>query len=230
MLHGWGSSVEPWRCLINNLKDCCRFVALDFPGCGKSGELADAWTVEEYADLVEKFIKALGLENPVLIGHSNGGRVILKLCGEGRLNPPKIVLVDAAGLPAKKSFKKRVKISTFKTVKWFLTLPLIKNHTEGLLQKARAYFGSADYNNASPVMRRTLVNLISTDMSGIAGNIKCPTLLLWGDLDDDTPLYMAERLEKLIPDSGLCVLKGTGHFSFLQKPYEASVILRSFLS
>ncbi len=228
-LHGWGSSVEPWRGVINTLKPFCRTVAIDFPGCGGSDTMPSPWTVDDYADLVIKFIKAAGLKNPVLVGHSNGGRVIMKLCGDKMLNPPKIVLVDAAGIKSKPSFKRRVRIAAFKTVKCVLTLPILKNYTATALDKARKHFGSADYNNASPVLRRTMVNLINTDMRDIVSNISCPTLLIWGDLDTDTPLYMAHELEKRIPDCGLCVLKGTGHFSFIQKPYEAQAIFKSFL-
>lgn len=230
LLHGWGSSIEPWRGIINTLNVNHRVVALDFPGCGKSEILKTPWCANDYAEFVLEFMKKVNLNNPVLIGHSNGGRVIMKLCGEKMLNPPKIVFIDAAGLKAKKSFKKQFKIKTFKTIKWFLSLPILKNHTKELLELARNHFGSSDYNSAPEVMRKTMVTLINEDMEPIVKNISCPTLLIWGESDTDTPLYMAHRLEELISDTGLCVLKGTGHFSFIQKPYEAQAILKSFLS
>ncbi|MDO4743676.1 MAG: alpha/beta hydrolase, partial [bacterium] len=126
--------------------------------------------------------------------------------------------------------RKQIKIKSFKAVKWCLTLPLIRNHTDSLLQKARSYFGSGDYNSAPEVMRKTLVSLVNDDMTDIVGNISCPTLLIWGDKDTDTPLYMAHKLTELIKDTGLCVLENTGHFSFVQKPFQANAILKSFLS
>lgn len=230
MLHGWGSSVDAWRGIINSLKGVCRFIALDFPGCGQSGMPKAPLTTDDYSNLVLEFLKVINVQNPILIGHSHGGRVIMKLCGEGKINPPKIVFIDAAGLKPKKSFKSQVKVRTFKTVKFFLTLPVINKYTTDTLNKARAHFGSSDYNNAPAVMRRTLVNLVNDDMTDIVRNIKCPTLLIWGDCDTATPLYMAKKLEELIPDAGLCVLKGTGHFSFIEKPFEAIAILKSFLS
>jgi len=230
LLHGWGSSVDVWRGIINSLKDVCRFIAFDFPGCGQSDLPKIPLTTNNYSKLVLDFLKAINVENPILIGHSHGGRVIMELCGEGKINPPKIVFIDAAGLKPKKNFKSKVKVRTFKTVKFFLTLPLVKNYTAGTLTKARAHFGSSDYNNAPEVMRKTLVNLVNDDMTDIVPNIKCPTLLIWGDRDTATPLYMAHKLERLIPDAGLCILKDTGHFSFAEKPYEATAILKSFLS
>jgi len=230
LLHGWGSSVDVWRGIINSLKGACRFIALDFPGCGQSNLPKSPMTTDDYMEFVLELLKAINVENPILIGHSHGGRVIMKLCGEGKINPPKIVFIDTAGLKPKKNFKSQVKVRTFKTVKFFLTLPLVKNHTADTLTKARAHFGSSDYNNAPEVMRKTLVNLVNDDMTDIVPNIKCPTLLIWGDRDTATPLYMAHKLEELIPDAGLCILKDAGHFSFAEKPYEAIAILRSFLS
>jgi pimeloyl-ACP methyl ester carboxylesterase len=109
-------------------------------------------------------------------------------------------------------------------------MPVIKNKSENLLNKARAHFGSADYNAAPPVLRSTLVSLVNTDLRDIVHNISCPTLLIWGENDTATPLEDAKKIENLIPDAGLCVIKGTGHYSFCEKPYEAQAIINSFLS
>ena len=65
-------------------------------------------------------------------------------------------------------------------------------------------------------------------MTPYVDGIKAPTLLIWGDCDTATPLYMAEKLEKLIPDCGLCVIKGAGHWSFVERPGEVLPILKKF--
>ncbi len=228
-LHGWGSSILPFSRLINTLKVNHRVVALDFPGCGESDTMVEPWDIDDYCSFVIKFIKAVNLKNPVLIGHSHGGRVIMKLAGSGQLNPPKIVFLDAAGLIPKKSLKQKFKAKSFKTIKWFLTLPVIKNFSGGLLEKARNHYGSADYNAAPPVLRKTLVNVVNTDLRHLLPNIACPTLLVWGENDTATPLSDAKIIESLIKDAGLCVIKGGGHFSFLDSPFEVDAILKSFL-
>ncbi|MBQ8203251.1 MAG: alpha/beta hydrolase [Clostridia bacterium] len=229
LLHGWGSSYDVYKGVISALSDRCRLVALNFPGCGNSDTMEKPWNIDDYCNLVIKFIRAVGLDNPILIGHSHGGRVILKLAGAGLLNPPKIVLLDSAGIVPKKSFKQKMRAKSFKAIKAILTMPFLKNSCEGLLNKARAHYGSADYNAAPPVLRNTMVSLVNTDLRDIVGNISCPTLLIWGENDTATPLSDARLLEKLIPDAGLCVIKGTGHYSFCEKPYEAHAILRSFI-
>lgn len=229
LLHGWGASYDTYRGIASALSDRCRLYAVNFPGCGSSETMAEPWSLDDYCDFVIEFINAMELKNPIIMGHSHGGRVTMKLTADGRVNPPKIVLLDAAGLIPKKSFKQKMRARNFKTIKRVLTLPVLKNYTEGLLNKARTHYGSADYNAAPEVLRKTLVKLVNTDIRDILPNIKCPSLLIWGENDTATPLEDAKTIEKLIPDAGLCVIKGTGHFSFCEKPYEAHAILRSFI-
>ena len=229
LLHGWGSSMDVYRGIISTLKGRCRLVAPDFPGCGGSDIMKQPWTLQDYCDFVLKFIEAVDLKDPIMIGHSHGGRVTLYMTATGMVNPHKIVLLDAAGLIPKKSLKQKFRAKSFKAIKRVLTLPLIKNFSAGLLDKARKHYGSADYNSAPEVLRKTLVSLVNTDIRDLLPNIKCPSLLIWGENDTATPLEDARIIESLISDSGLCVIKGTGHFSFCEKPYEANAIINSFI-
>lgn len=229
LLHGWNSSFDVYKGIIKALSDRCRLVALNFPGCGNSDTMKEPWNLDDYCNLVLKFINALSLDNPIMIGHSHGGRTILKMVADGMVNPPKIVLLDSAGLIPKKSIKQKFRAKSFKLIKGMLTLPVIKNHSEQLLDKARKHYGSADYNAAPEVLRKTMVSLVNTDLRDILHKIDCPTLLIWGDKDTATPLSDAKIMESLIKDSGLCVLEGTGHYSFCEKPYQAHAILRSFI-
>lgn len=228
-LHGWGASAASYNNVITSLSQKCRCVAVDFPGCGETDLPEKPLVTDDYLDFVLKFIEKVGLDNPILVGHSHGCRVIMKLCGTGLLNPSKIVFIDGAGIKPRFNIKKEIKVKTFKTIKWFLTLPFIRNHTEETLKKARAHFGSADYNSAPEVMRKTLVNLVNDDMTPYLKGIKASTLLIWGENDTATPLYMAHQLEKTISDCGLCVIKNAGHWSFVEKPVQAIAILNSFL-
>lgn len=229
LLHGWGASFDTYKGVIASLRDRCRVVAVNFPGCGQSETMKEPWNLEDYCDFCLEFMEKVSLQNPIIIGHSHGGRVTLKMTAERLVNPPKIVLFDSAGLIPKKSAKQKFKAKSFKAIKTVLTLPVIKNYSDGLLNKARAYYGSADYNAAPEVLRQTLVSLVNTDLRDILPNITCPTLLIWGDKDTATPLEDAKTIEGLIPDAGLCVLEGTGHFSFCEKPYQAHKILESFI-
>lgn len=230
LLHGWGSSTAVWQPIMNAFCNNFRLIALDFPGCGKSPEPEKPMQLEDYTGLVAAFVQALELKNLIIMGHSNGGRVTLHLLGSGLVTAQKAVLLDSAGLKPPQSPLKTLRLAAFKAAKFFLTLPGLKNHTQQALQSVRSYFGSADYNSASPVMRQTLVQLIHTDATPLLSKISCPTLLIWGENDTATPLKDAKKMEKLIPDAGLCTFKGCGHFAFLERPQDTNAILNSFLT
>ena len=229
LLHGWGSSLDAFARIRREFSPAFRLVALDFPGFGGSDMPPEPWAVEDYALFTLRFLKEIGLEDPILIGHSFGGRVIMKLAGTGRLNPPKIILIDAAGVQPKKTIKQKVRQRSFKIVKGALTLPGLKGHTEGLLDKARRHYGSADYNSAPEVLRKTLVKVVNEDLSHLLPSIAAPTLLIYGEKDTATPVSDAKKIEQLILDAGLCVIEGAGHFSFVERPYQVHRILHSFL-
>jgi len=229
LLHGWGCSLETLSVITAHFSDAFKVTSFDFPGFGKSDMLKEPWDVQKYADITLKLIKKLELNNPIIMGHSHGGRVAIKLVGENKVKASKMVLIDSAGLKPKTTINKRTRLYLFKIIKWFLTRPLIKNKTESMLNKVRRHYGSVDYNNAPEVLRNTLVKLINEDLSYLLKNINTSTLLIWGENDTATPLYDGQKMEKLIKDSGLCVIKGAGHFSFIEKPYEVLTILDSFL-
>lgn len=231
LLHGWGSSLEVWTRIINFLKSKggFRIIALDFPGCGKSPLPEAPMDLDDYTELILEFCRKLNIENPIIFGHSNGGRVTLSMVGRELIKAEKIILFGSAGIKSKNNPKKTIKIATFKTAKFFLTLPIIKNYTVELLDRTRKHFGSSDYNSAPEVMRKTLVALVNSDISHLLPNVKSSTLLIWGSNDTAVPLSDAKKMEKLIPDAGLCVFNGAGHFALLERANEVELILNSFI-
>ena len=100
---------------------------------------------------------------------------------------------------------------------------------EEKINELRKKYGSSDYASiSSDVMRETFNKVISLDLSDKLKEIKNPTLLMWGENDIDTPLYMAKKMEREIKDSGLVVLKGAAHFSYIDSPNEYNLIVENF--
>ena len=160
------------------------------------------------------------------MGHSFGGRV--SLLYSSRNETARVVLVDAAGIKPKRSWKYYYKVYTYKCAKWLCNTLLPKAKAEEVLNKFRKNSGSSDYNNASPMMRRILSKVVNEDLKHVMPLIKAPTLLFWGDLDTATPLADAKYMEKHIKDAGLVVAHGTGHFSFLENPGLFASVMKSF--
>ena len=238
LLHGWGSNIELFSGVVNFTKKKYHVVAMDMPGFGKSDEPKEPMNVDDYVNFVLEFIKELYPQEKeiIFLGHSMGGRIIIKLASglhDGRLKAdftiPKVVLTDAAGVIPVKSEAQKKKTKRYHTYKNFLTKTGIAKAFPATLDKLQKKFGSADYAAASPVMRQSLVKVVNEDLVPYMKAVTMPALLIWGDNDTATPLSDGQLMEKEMPQAGLAVINGVGHYSFLENPYLYNKILGSFL-
>jgi len=232
LLHGWGSNIELFAGLIDLLSKKYRVVAMDMPGFGKSEEPKEIWSVDDYADFVLDFLKAYPSEKITFLGHSFGGRVIIKLMSRSGLpfTVDKIILVDSAGVRPKRTFKQKLKVGFFKVLKRIYRIKAVQKAAPELLNDWRARFGSSDYNSASPTMRQILVKVINEDLTKYFSANKAETLLIWGRNDTETPLSDGQLMEKMMPNSGLVIMDNCGHYPFLENPYVFHRVISSFMN
>ena len=200
LLHGWLTDLESMRPIADSLTD-------------------------DFGDFLKELLLKLQIENPILIGHSNGGRIIINAVGRGIVNPKKIILIDSAGLKPKRSLKYYIKVSIFKFGKIILNLIPSKE----LRSKIRGKVGSSDYKSSPEVLKDTMNIILNEDQRVLLPNIKVPTLLIWGSLDTATPISDAKEIEKAIPDCGLVEYKNGTHFSYLENIENCKLVLNEFL-
>lgn len=218
LMHGWGQNTEMMDMLGRPFADSFRIINIDFPGFGKSPEPSEAASVSDYALWIYQLLKKLNVSNPILIGHSFGGRVAI--CYASKYKTKKVVLLSSPFRPGKKKVSIKVKIYNFvKKIKFLKKLALY----------LRNKWGSEDYKNASEITRGTLVKVVNEDLTKYAASIKCPVLLIYGVLDKDVPITEARDLEKIIPDCGLVEYPGAHHYAYLEKLNDTTTILRNFL-
>ena len=231
-LHGWGANKGLFAKITEKVSEKYKVIAPDFPGFGGSDEPKEAWDVNAYADFVIELLEKLNVKKAVLLGHSFGGRVIFKLFEKERLpfEIDKVILIDSAGVKPPKTIKQKIRQRIYKSSKFVLTLKPVQVIFPDAIENLRKKNGSADYNAASPMMRRCLVLAVNEDLRHVFPKVYAPTLLIWGDKDDATPLSDAKLMEELIPDSGLVVCEGAGHFSFLEQPGKVIRVICSFLN
>ena len=226
LLHGWGCSLEIWKTLQSQLEQKYRVTSIDFPGFGKSDEPKSVWGVEEYTQCTEQLIETLGLKNPVLIGHSFGGRVSILLSSRNDY-VKKIILTDAAGVKPQNT---KISVSRiFSKMKKLSTKIIGESATEKLVRPFANSLASEDYKNASGMMKEILKKVVDEDLQHVMPNIKASTLLIWGEKDTATPVSDAKIMESLIPDAGLVVFPGCTHYSFLENPGYYFTIVDNFL-
>lgn len=229
LLHGWLASLETMAPLARHLEKFFKVYSIDIIGFGKS-ELPDSpLHTDDFGNFLKDLLDKLGIENPILIGHSNGGRMIINFAGRNLSKINKIVLIDSAGIVPKRKPKYYIKMYTFKALKnIFKILPKIEmvyNIKDRVLSK----FGSSDYKNSPDVLKKTMSNIVNEDLKYLMPNIKAPTLIIWGNKDTATPIEDGKTMEKLIPGSGLVIYEGAGHFSYLDKLSNCLLVLDEFL-
>lgn len=230
-LHGWGAPAETYRLLLDYLAGYCRVVAPDLPGFGGSAEPPEAWCVDDYVNWTVDFAAALGLDEVILINHSFGGRISIKLLSRRPVpfTVRRAVFIDAAGIRPRRTAKYYAKVYSYKAAKRVCSLPGMRRLFPDAVERARNKAGSADYRSASPVMRQTMVRCINEDLTALLPKVEPSTLLIWGETDTATPLSDGRLMERRIPDAGLVILPGVGHFGFVQQWGLCSRVLDSFL-
>ena len=216
LLHGWGQNIEMMEPLGNNLVDHYRITIIDLPGFGLSEEPTNAFTIYDYTEVVHDLLTELKIDNPIMMGHSFGGRISIVYASKYKVS--KLVLF---GSPCVRHEYKSIKQNIFKKLKKIKLL-------SPLVNVMKKHLGSVDYRNASPMMRDILVKTVNQDLSNEAKRIKCPTLLIWGENDEAVPVNEARELEKLINDSALIILPGT-HYCYLENLNQVVNILYNFI-
>ena len=118
-----------------------------------------------------------------------------------------------------------MRLKAYKTLRGNLERAGARSAADGLRERYNRRYGSADYQNASPVMRQTLVKAVNQDLLEAAERVSVPTILIWGDEDRETPLWMGRKLEAAIPDAALIVHEGAGHYAYLDYPERTASIM-----
>ena len=120
ILHGWGCSKDTVQSITEHIAKTHRAYALDMPGFGETPPPNEVFGIEQYTQVVEKFCRKLNIENPILIGHSFGGRISILFSSRNQTS--KVMLVDAAGIVPKRTLKYHIKVRSYKIYKKLLPL------------------------------------------------------------------------------------------------------------
>ncbi len=228
LLHGWGCDNTIFDRCKGYLADHYAVYSFDLPGFGSSDEPQMSWGTQDYVDMLRAFIVENSLEQPILAGHSFGGRVSILYASQFECS--QLLLIDSAGIVPKRSAGYYFRVYSFKTMRTLCNLLLPKATAQRIIDKRRGAAGSQDYNNASPIMRATLSRVVNEELSGVMPKISASTLIFWGDRDTATPISDARRMNELISDSSLVVATACGHYAFLESPGLFDAVVKKFLN
>ncbi len=226
MVHGWGANINLLEPLASRLSllgyQCLMF---DLPGFGESEEPANAFTIFDYAKFCLAVLEHHGLPSAYFFGHSLGGRIGLILAAEYPARIDKMVLSNSAGIKVEPAFFIRARLKLYQSLRDSLDALGAGAVAERLRQLYNQRYGSSDFQSATPLMRQTLINVINQDLLEYAERVDVPTILIWGDVDQDTPLWMGKKLEQAIPDAALIVFESASHYAYLDFPEKTAAVM-----
>jgi pimeloyl-ACP methyl ester carboxylesterase len=206
-----------------------QFHLLDLPGFGQTQLPPQPWGVADYVRFVLAYLDSCGLDQVAILGHSFGGRISLVLAADYPARVSKMVLADSAGLRTPPSLKFLLRHAVARTFRNTLDVLGLKSLRLRLQESYNRRYASSDYLTAG-ALRDTFLRVIDEDLASFAARIQAPTVLIWGDQDLDTPLWQGRKLEQLIPDAGLIVFQGAGHFAYQERLEDYVRIVDNFLS
>jgi len=237
LVHGAVSDSRVWRQQLGTLSDEFTVVAWDAPGCGQSADPPEAYRLADYADCLAGFIETLGLRKPHLLGHSFGGALVLELYRRHPRVPASMILVGgyagwAGSLPMGEVSRRLLYAEQAARLmadgEWDpMSMPglfsdLMSAQTVSELARIMT--------DSRPVAARTMAHaLAEADLRDMLADVDVPTLLVYGDADQRSPLTVAETLHAQLPKSQLVVLPGLGHECYLESPERFTHEVRAFL-
>ena len=217
LLHGWGQNIQMMKPIGDKFQKDYDIIILDLPGFGQSSEPKEFFSCYDYVELIHNLLIELKVENPIIVGHSFGGKLGLIYASKYQVYK----LVCLASPFCKEISKVTMKA---KVLKFMKKVPVVNK----LEEFAKKHMGSEDYRNSSGVMRNILVGHVNLDIIEDVKKIKCPTLLIWGTEDEAVSIERGYELESLIKDAGIVVYEGCTHYAYLERLGQTINVLKSF--
>lgn len=236
LVHGAVADSRDWQHQLEAFAGDFRLVAWDAPGCGGSDDLPAAYGFDDCVETLARFVRALGLDRPHVLGHSLGGMLAIAVHGRHPEIAGSLVLASAyagwGGSLAPEEVERRVKLALrdserppeeaardFVTTLFSPDAPaeLVEHQVEMILEARPA------------TTKAMLARFAPVDLRPVLPRIDVPTLLLYGDADIRAPASVAEALHAGIRGSVLVRLPGIGHCGHLEAPKQWNAEVLAFL-
>jgi pimeloyl-ACP methyl ester carboxylesterase len=227
LLHGWGDSTLGLKALQSSLAKSYRVLSIDLPGFGESEIPKQPWALNDYADFVRDFLNKLDIGDlSGAVGHSNGGAVLIKAVANGAIKPAKLVLIAASGVRSGRSAK-RIFLSVLAKTGNLATIWMPERYRDTL--RISLYQAAGSDMLIVPELQETFKRTVREDIQNSAAKITIPTLLIYADQDNATPIGMGRTYNNLIKNSDLKIVTNSGHFIHLDQADQTLKLLEDFL-
>ncbi len=214
ILHGWRQSIQVMRPLGELLADQADVHLIDLPGFGGSAAPEETWGTADFAKAVLSYLDQSKLSSCDFLGHSFGGKTSMKIAATHPERVRSLILIGSSGIPGHPNFQRRLKIKAIRALRSVLRILQNKAGIKLYDQWFIPRFASPDYKTAGN-LRNTFVKIVNEDLSAELASVTARALLIWGELDTETPPEMGQRISNLIQRSRFIVLDGKDHYPFI---------------
>lgn len=218
IIHGWTYSIEPWTSVVSILRSKGYDVKqLRVPGL--TSESDAVWDIDGYVEWLHDELS--GVKHPVVLGHSNGGRISLNYLKQYPDSFKKLILLNAAGINVSNeriSLKRRIFRVAAKLLKPLKYIPLVRKIVYRVI-------GGSDYDRAPANMKKTLHNMLESDKNLTLGDIETPTAVLWGKIDPITPLAQGCKMAQDLPNATIREFDTWAHAPYITHPVELAAAI-----
>ena len=237
LIHGALSDSRSWRRQLDELSGDFTVVSWDAPGCGRSSDPPEDFRLPDYADYLAAFIEEIGVERPHVLGISFGSGLALEFYRRCPAIPRTLVLASAyagwAGSLSPEVVKERLEaglqqseLPPEQVADTFIPTLFAGSVSDEVIEEARAIL--SDFHPAG--LRTMLRSFAEADLRDVLPLIEIPTLLLYGEFDQRSPLDVARKLHSAIPTSTLAIIPGVGHECNVEAPETFNAEVRNFLT
>ncbi len=246
LVHGLGDrAAGTWNKIIPQLSTRYHVLTFDLPGFGQSSKSNQLYSPDNYVAFIQYVVRQSGHETFLLVGHSMGGNIALRYAVTYPHKVKRLMLVDTAGILHRITFANYLAHFGIK-----LLPELSPQQGAGIRSLAGALLGElARRHNFlesgekmvlnDPFLRQKIFGgnpsaiaayaMSMTDFSDSLSSIKIPTLIVWGENDDVTPIRIARVLATNLKNSGLVIIGNAGHVPMADKPEEFNWWLTKFV-
>lgn len=251
IIPGWGGNKQTWKEFAELASKDFEVEIIELPCFGDEPCPSTAWNVEDYVEFVKERLKLTEISTPVitdaetstyppptrrrdvssqaiLLGHSFGGQVATVFASKYPELIDKLILSAPAVFRPRKTFRRFIFNAGAKFGRLFFKIPWIEKGSDWAENIYHKAIGAKDYHDTSGIKREIFRNIIRQDRGEEASKISVPTLIIWGTMDTYLPTSDAYKLNKLIPNSKLEIIKNGRHGLHLYNADKIIELIKNF--
>ena len=228
LISGLGGTGGFWSALVSALGDKVRAVRFDQRGIASSTRGTQPVTIESLAQDTWAIVDALGIDEPILCGHSTGGAIVQRMVLQRPNIAHGLILSGSWAGPdwyVERMFRLRLELLETAPKRYLELAALLASPPRWLRDRPHILEKTLDQElgpEETAVVKERIQALLSHDCRDLLGEITVPCLVLGAEDDMIIPPYLQDELAQLLPNSSCHTFQSGGHFYPVTRPEDTA--------